>query len=107
LLSNRRISARKALRAPATMVLPGGVSRDLRLYDLATDGASFVASKPIPQGTRVELSFDLPVPQGTARIAASARVVYSSYAGPAEFRIGVVFAGLDEAGAQALAEFLV
>jgi PilZ domain len=104
--SNRRISARKSLRAPANLLLPGGITRELRISDLALDGASFVGTKPVPQGTRVEVRFELPLAGGTTAISAAGKVVYSSYVAVAEFRIGVAFADLDDTSTQALAEFL-
>ena len=49
--SNRRISARKVLRGPATVLLPGGTERVVRTWDIGVDGLSLVSPKPIPPGT--------------------------------------------------------
>jgi hypothetical protein len=104
--SNRRLNARIALRSPATVVLSGGAARDVRMWDLATDGASLLSARPIPQGSVVELRLDLPGAAAAASIAATARVVYSSYLAPGEFKIGLVFTQLDAAGADAITAFM-
>ncbi len=105
--SNRRVTARTALRSPATVVLPGGVTRAVRMSDLAIDGASLMSERPIPQGSSVELRLDLPGAGAPASVVATARVVYSSYLGPAEFKIGLVFTQLDAASAAAITAFMV
>lgn len=105
--SNRRLSARTALRAPATVVLPGGQEREVRMWDLAHDGASLLSQRPIPQGSTLELRLDLPATGSTTPIAASGRVVYSSYLAPGEFKIGLAFTKVDDASAAAIAAFIV
>jgi hypothetical protein len=105
--SNRRLSARTALRSPATVVLAGGVSREVRMWDLATDGASLLSARPIPQGSVLELRLDLAGAGTTTSVAAAARVVYSSYLGPGEFKIGLVFTQLDAASTAAIDAFTV
>ena len=106
--SNRRLSARTALRSPATVVLPGGQTREVRMWDLANDGASLISARPIPQGTSLELRLDLPVAGGTTTpVAASGRVVYSSYLAPGEFKIGMMFTKVDDDAAAAIAAFMV
>ena len=105
--SNRRLSARTALRAPASVALPGGQTREVRLWDLAHDGASLQSPRPIPQGSSIELRFELPVPGGgSAAIAAAARVVYSSYVAPNDFKIGLAFTRLGDDAAAAIAAFM-
>ena len=101
--SNRRLSARIALRSPATVVLPGAQTREVRMWDLAMDGASLISPRPIPQGSSLELRLELPA--GT-KIATPARVVYSSYLAPNEFKIGLMFTQLDDAGAAAISAFM-
>ena len=104
--SNRRLSARTALRSAATVVLPGGQAREVRMWDLAHDGASLLSPKPIPQGSSVELRVELPGAGAPNAVAASGRVVYSSYLAPGEFKIGMVFTKLDDEGAAAIAAFM-
>ena len=100
--SNRRLSARTAFRAPATVLAPDGTLRDVQMWDLGADGASLTSPRPITQGSMIELRFELP----TASVAAKAKAVYSSYMAPAQFRIGVLFVDLDPAGAAAIDAFL-
>jgi hypothetical protein len=104
--ANRRLSARTALRSPATVMLPGGQARDVRMWDLAHDGASLLSQRPIPQGSTLELRLELPVAGAPATIVASGRVVYSSYLAPGEFKIGVVFTRIDDDGAAAISAFM-
>ncbi len=101
--SNRRLSARVALRAPATVSLPGGQTREVRMWDLAMDGASLVSPRPIPQGSSVELRLALPA---GASLATPARVVYSSYLAPGEFKIGLMFTQLDDTDAETISAFM-
>jgi hypothetical protein len=104
--SNRRLSARTALRASATVVLPNGQEREVRMWDLANDGASLLSTRPIPQGSGLELRLALPGSGAGATIVAGARVVYSSYLAPGEFKIGLVFTKLDDDSAAAIAAFM-
>jgi hypothetical protein len=104
---NRRASRRKGLRGPCVLRLDGQPEREAQLFDIGIDGVSLVTARPVPPGSRGELVFT--VPSGSAQSAALARVrtVYSSYLGPgAGFRIGAVFASLDEALAERLRSFV-
>lgn len=101
----RRIAARKALRVSVTLSF-GGAQASVQSRDLARDGLSVVAPRPIAPGTRCQVEFDLPLGHGESRhVSATARVVYSSYVAPGEFRIGAVFTEVDAATAAALGEF--
>jgi len=86
--------------------LPSGVAYDVRLLDLGVDGACLMSARPIAQGTTIELRFELPAAGAMTPIAARAKVVYSSYSGPAQFRIGVMFSALDPASAAAITTFI-
>ena len=103
---NRRLSARTALRSAATVLLPGGQTRDVRMWDLAHDGASLLSARPIPQGSSLELHLDVPTGSTAVPLTAAARVVYSSYLGPGEFKIGLVFTRLNDDGAAAIDAFM-
>ena len=105
LVANRRLSARTAFRGPARLLLPGGVSRDVQMWDLASDGASLTSPRPTQQGSAVELQFELPAGGASTLIVARAKVVYSSYTAAAQFRIGLMFLELDAAGAAAIDAF--
>ena len=76
------------------------------MWDLANDGASLLSARPIPQGSSLELKLALPAGSATASVVASARVVYSSYLGPGEFKIGLAFTKLDDGSAAAIAAFM-
>ena len=90
----RRVAARRALRVDAHLVF-GGTSTAVQTRDLARDGVSLVASRPIAPGTRCQVAFDVPLGRGeSSALVASARVVYSSYVAPGEFRVGAVFTEL-------------
>ena len=87
------------------MVLPGGALHDVQMWDLGSDGASITSSRPITQGSIIDLRFDLPVAGGPAHIEARAKVVYSSYMAAANFKVGLMFIGIDAAGAAAIHAF--
>lgn len=101
--TNRRLTPRVALRAPATVHMPGGQTRDVQLWDLAIDGASLLSPRPIAQGSSAELHLVLPGRNDT--VVAPMRVVYSSYQGPGQFRVGLTFQNLPDAAADAIAAF--
>ena len=75
------------------------------MWDLATDGASLLSARPIPQGSVLELRLELPGTGAASSVAATARVVYSSYLGPGEFKIGLMFTQLDAASTAAIDAF--
>jgi hypothetical protein len=104
--SNRRLSTRTAFRDPASVVMPDGTLREVRMWDLGTDGASLVSPKPIPQGISFELIFDLPGRAGPIHVVLRAKAVYSSYMAASQFRIGAIFVDLGAAEAAAIAEFI-
>lgn len=101
--TNRRIAPRIALRTPATVRLPGGQTRDVQVWDLAVDGASLLSPRPIAQGSSAELH--LVLPGRTDTLVAPVRVVYSSYQGPGQFRVGLSFQHLPPEAAEAIAAF--
>ena len=101
---NRRASPRVAIRLPATVTI-GDVGKDVQTWDLARDGMCLIAPRPITPGTRCRIAFELPVGGALVAIAATAKIVYSSYSAAGEFRIGAVFLGLDDAAATAIGAF--
>jgi hypothetical protein len=105
LIVNRRLSARTPFRGPARVQLPSGVSLDVQMWDLGSDGASLTSPRPISQGSTIDLRFELPAAGGSTLVIARAKVVYSSYTAAAQFRIGLVFLELDAAGAAAVDAF--
>ena len=75
------------------------------MWDLGTDGASLLSARPIPQGSVLELRLELPGTGAPSSVTATARVVYSSYLGPGEFKIGLMFTQLDAASKAAIDAF--
>jgi hypothetical protein len=81
------------------------MSLDVQMWDLGSDGASLTSPRPIPQGSTIDLRFELPGVGGSTLVVARAKVVYSSYTAAAQFRIGLAFLDVDAAGAAAVAAF--
>jgi hypothetical protein len=101
---NRRATVRRAIRGPAT-VIQGEFARPVQTWDLGRDGMCLLAPRPIAPGTRCKIMFELPSGDEPATITTSAKVVYSSYSAPGEFKIGAVFTDLDEGTARILEAF--
>ncbi len=101
---NRRATPRKALRRDATVVY-GDASRVVRTWDLGRDGMCLLASRPIAPGTRCKVTFDVPLGAELVGVTAAAKVVYSSYSAPGEFKIGAVFTDLGDDVALVLGKF--
>jgi hypothetical protein len=100
---NRR-AARTVIRQPAT-VNYGDTSLPVQTLDAGQGGMCFVARRPIGPGTRCTIRFGLPLREGSVEIAASLKVVYSSYLAAEQFKIGTVFTDLDDDVALALTRF--
>ena len=103
--SNRRIHPRKVLRRPATVVLAGQPPRDAHTWDLGLDGMSLMSPKPIPPGTRCEVSFEVPVGDHSSSVTAPVKVLYCSFSGPDGFKVGTAFGDLDEECLDVVKEF--
>jgi len=101
---NRRSGPRKVLRQSA-QVTHGDSTMQVSTWDLGTDGMCLVTPRPIQPGTRCQVTFDVPLPDGTHTVTADVRVVYSSYSGPAQFKVGTVFSELDDGAEGAITEF--
>lgn len=102
---SRRVSLRKALRCPATVLLPGNVTRQGILFDVGLDGLCVVLARPL-SSLQCSIAFDLPGPQGPARLTLAARIAYSSFVGPQSFKVGLRFTSVDSVAAQVLAAFI-
>src|SRR3954470_5903546 len=101
---NRRTSPRKMIRGDATVVC-GDVSRTIQTWDLGKDGMCLVAARPIAPGTRCKITFDVPFPNAPTTVTVAAKVVYSSYSAPGEFKIGALFTDLAEDVTRVLVRF--
>ena len=94
--NNRRIHPRKVLRAAVTVTVPGQAPREGRTWDLGIDGMSIMSPRPIPPGTRCEVSFELPVGGKVLPVTAAVKVLYCSFSGPDGFKVGTAFGELDD-----------
>ena len=103
--ANRRIHPRKVLRRPATVVPAGQPPRQARTWDLGLDGMSFLCPKPIPPGTRCEVSFELPIGERSSPVTAAVKVLYCSFSGADGFKVGTAFGDLDEQSLDAIQQF--
>ena len=102
---NRRAAARAMLRQPATVAYADATVA-VQTVDVGQGGISLLAPRPIAPGTRCTIAFALPFAEGPATVCASLKVVYSSYLGPEQFKIGTVFTALDEETAQLLTRYV-
>ncbi len=104
--NNRRIHPRKVLRAPAKVTLPGQPPRDSKTWDVGLDGMSLMTPKPIPPGTKCEVSFELPMGGGKmCAVTAAVKVLYCSFSGADGFKVGTAFGDLDDESRDALTGF--
>lgn len=102
--SSRRVAARRAIREDA--ILAHGTTRStVQTWDVGRDGISVIAARPIAPGTRCRIEFELRAGSAPQAIAASAKVVYSSYSAAGQFKIGAVFIDLDDESARGLERF--
>jgi hypothetical protein len=103
---NRRSAVRMPLRVPASVALPGGVTREANTLDIGPAGISLLAGRPIAPGTRCTVRFELPLAAGPLILELPARSVHSSYTGPAAFKIGLAVGALSADQERAIIEFM-
>ena len=100
--TTRRLQPRNALRCVVTIAIAGGNERCGTTVDLSHDGLSLSTDKPIAPGTRCTLRLQTPRAAGAEPLRIDVKAVYSSYTGPGNFKIGMVFLGLETRVADAL-----
>lgn len=100
------MSARRVLRRPATVVLTGGLAREVRTWDVGLDGMSIVAPKPIPPGTRCTVAMELPDGDAARPLQLPVKAVYCSLLGAEGVKVGLVFGTLDEDTERAIRGFV-
>ena len=100
--SNRRLYARKVLRAAARVQLPTG-PREVRTWDVGIDGMSLVSPKPISPGTKCTVTLELP---GSGPVSVPAKTVYCSLLGAEGFKVGLVFTNPDPETQEAFRAFV-
>ncbi|HEX6361554.1 MAG TPA: PilZ domain-containing protein [Albitalea sp.] len=104
--TNRRLSARKALRRPATVLLPAGLERAVRTWDVGLDGMSVVSAKPIPPGTRCTVRMEIPEGDALRPLDVPVKTIYCSLMGPEGVKVGMLFGALDEVTEAAIQRFM-
>ena len=104
--SSRRRHDRLSLRCPGRLQLAGAPDREGTLQDLSLQGLSLFTARPVEPGSRCTLHLVLPLPSGPREVALPAKAVYSSYTGPAAFRIGLLFMALPPEAQAAVRELL-
>lgn len=97
---SRRLQPRNALRWAVTIHIAGSPERQGSTVDLSPEGLSLATDRPISPGTRCLLRIQ--PPQGAAVLELAVKAVYSSYSGPGDFRIGLVFLSQDPQGPERL-----
>ena len=102
---NRRLYARKVLRRAATVVLPGGVEREVKTWDVGLDGMAVLSPKPISPGTRCELTFEVPQGDRSTEVNVPVKVVYCSFSGTDGFKVGLSFGDMDAHSTAAIQQF--
>lgn len=94
--ASRRQQPRDALRWPVVIQILGGTERRGVTLDLGAEGLSLSTDRPIPPGSRCTLHLR---PSADASwLQLEVKAVYSSYSGPGDFRIGMVFLPQDTQG---------
>jgi hypothetical protein len=104
--TNRRTTARKALRCAVHLELPRGAARDTTMWDIGIQGLSVVTDHPIAPSTRCTATFELPLAAGARALSLPAKSIYCSYTGPGRFKVGLAFSTLDAASEAAIDEFV-
>lgn len=87
--ASRRQQPRNSLRVPVSIAIAGGPERSGTTVDLSRDGLSLTTDRPITPGSRCTLRLASDGVVDSLRV--EVKSVYSSYAAPGDFRIGMVF----------------
>lgn len=96
--ASRRRHPRDLLQCAVTIALVGGNERQGVTVDMSRDGLSLSTDRPIAPGLRCVLCLHPPSTAAREPLMLQAKSVYSSYAAPGDFRIGMVFVGDDAQG---------
>jgi hypothetical protein len=103
---NRRAVPRKVLRQLA-WVVQGDAETQVRTWDLGTDGMCLLTPRPIAPGSRIDVSFEVPLQGEAHAVTVTVKVVFSSYSGPEGFKIGTVFTHLGSEATGIIREFAI
>lgn len=100
----RRQYTRVPYAAPVRLELPDGVLFDARAENLSEGGLQVATSSICQQGTRVRVTFPLPLTDEVASVEATVRWTRSS---GEEQWLGLEFANIDETARRTIARFVV
>jgi hypothetical protein len=103
---SRRVDTRISVRGSIVLVMADGSTRPGATQDVSLRGASLTTDRPITPGSKCQLVVERSSAEGLQTLGIAAKTVYSSYAAPKVFRIGLVFTG-GEASAKAIIQELM
>jgi hypothetical protein len=107
--ADRREAARRPLRGPALVLLPGQPGRLGRTVDVSETGVCVMLPEGLPETTECLVGFEVPDRNGVRkRVQARARVVHSvlSTQGGDGFKIGMQFLQVPDETRRALETFI-
>ena len=104
-MPSRRQHTRIAVRCPASIALANGGGRSGTTLDVSIEGLSLSTELPIAPGSRCTVRLELPCRSGARPLQVDAKSIYSSYSGPGDFRIGMVFVNLDAESESVIRDF--
>jgi c-di-GMP-binding flagellar brake protein YcgR len=107
--AERREHARRPLRAPTTVLLPGNQTFEARSLDISLGGMGIVAPASPKAGTRFRVRTTLQLPGvGPVPFEADVEVTHSIYgAHEGGFKVGLRFVSIEPHLEQALARFVL
>ncbi len=103
--TERRSAQRRPLHLPATLT-QGAIERPVATWDIGSSGLCLLSARPIAPGSRWQLRLALTWGEQTRTVAVPVKVVYSSYTGPAGFKIGALLSEPAGEGADILRAFM-
>ena len=101
-----RVGARKILRCPARVTLPGAATLKARTFDVSMAGISVIIDSPLPLNERYQIAFDAMVGGKVMKLNITARAIHCSLSGTEGFRVGFHFEKNDEATLKAVRQLL-
>jgi len=105
--SETRNFARKVVRVPVRIALPGGAVLKARTVDISLGGICVLVGEQLPVGQAGRVDFESTVNGQLRRVTAEAKVIYSILRGTEGFRTGLQFVQIDSANNKTLAEMMI
>lgn len=91
----RRTRSRQPFHCPVVLTMADGSTRQATAQDISRAGLSVLTERPVSPGSRCTLALGVSAQGVASALTVAAKSVYSSYLGPRQFRIGLVFTQLD------------